>query len=354
VTDDRVPTPSFLRDLLRVTPHRFDPALGLGAAAVLILPLVADALFGLGTSGVLVTFGVLNLFFAAMPRPHATPPRLVLLAIATNAVGFLLGSVLVQLPVALELPLTAVAVSVVLLAGRHPHWENLGGMTAVMLVIGIGLPSPNLGAIPLRSAEVALGGAVGFAAWYALTRWLPPLPRDRADPSGSPPASVTPIPIRTMLPYASVVGATVAIGLGIGLGLGLARDYWIMLTIVVALRQEWASTLAFAAARIVGTVTGASIAFFVTMYVSDPVILVPIFFASAALTISTRAVNNTLYAVWVTIFVIGLLNLLYAGGPNYAVLRIIDTLIGGGLALLAALLLSRAVRHRRLVAAAQT
>lgn len=350
MTEERSRISGFLSDLVRVNPHRFDPALGIGAAAVLISPLVLGQILGLGTAGVLVTFGVLNLFFATLPRPQASRQRLALVAILTNTVGFTVGSVLVELPVPLELGLTAVAVTVALLAARNPRWENLGGMAAVLLVVGIGLPSPSIGAIPLRSVEIALGGLVGFIGWLALTRVLPPLTRGAAVGMVAP--STTLVPMRTVLPYATVVGVTVAIGLGIGLGLGLARDYWIMLTIVVALRQELSSTFAFATARIFGTVAGASLGFLVTRYISSPAILFSIFFVSAALTISTRAVNATLYAVWVTLFVIGLLNLLYAGGPGYAVLRVLDTLIGGGLALVAAFVLSAAVHHRRVARAA--
>jgi Fusaric acid resistance protein-like len=347
VTEEHPRLAGFLSDLARVNPHRFDPALGVGAAAVLIAPLVLGQLLGLGTAGVLVTFGVLNLFFATLPRPQASRPRLALVAIATNTVGFAVGSVLVELPVPLELTLTAVAVAVLLLAARNPRWENLGGMAAVLLVVGIGLPSPTAGAIPLRSAEIALGGVIGFAGWLALTRGLPSLAG--SDSPAGPGPSTTLVPMRTVLPYATVVGVTVAVGLGIGLGLGLARDYWIMLTIVVALRQELASTFAFATARIFGTVAGASLGFLVTRYVSSPAILFSVFFVSAALTISTRAVNATLYAVWVTLFVIGLLNLVYAGGPGYAVLRVLDTLIGGALALGAAFVLRVAVHRRRTV-----
>ncbi len=347
MSEHRSPPSSFLADLGRVTPHRFDPAFGIGAAALLIAPLVADQLFGLGTEGVLVTFGVLNLFFAALPRPQSTPAHLVLVAILTNAIGFTVGSVLVELPVVLELPLTAVAVTAVLLAGRNPRWENLGSIAAVMLVVGIGLPSPNVGAIPLRSAEIALGGGIGFLGWLALTRGLPPLRTDGTETAPPGPRTPVEIPVRTIVPYAAVVGVTVAVGLGVGAGLGLARDYWIMLTVVLALKQEWASTLAFASARIVGTVAGASLAFFVTGLIASPTILVLIFFGSAVLMVSTRAVNATFYAVWVTLFVIGLLNLLYAGGPGYALLRVLDTLIGGGLALVAALGLTLRQRFRR-------
>jgi hypothetical protein len=349
VTQERPRSSGFLSDLLHVNPHRFDPALGIGAAAVLIAPLVIGQILGLGTSGVLVTFGVLNLFFATLPRPQASRPRLALVAILTNTVGFTVGSVLVELPVPLELTLTAVAVTVVLLAARNPRWENLGGMAAVLIVVGIGLPSPSVGAIPLRSAEIALGGVVGFVGWLALTRALPPLPG--GEPPSTGPSTSKLVPMRTVLPFATVVGVTVATGLGIGLGLGLARDYWIMLTIVVALRQEWSSTFAFATARILGTIAGASLGFIVTRYISSPAVLFSIFFVSAALTVSTRAVNATLYAVWVTLFVIGLLNLLYSGGPGYAVLRIVDTLIGGGLALAAAFALSTALHRRRAVRA---
>jgi uncharacterized membrane protein YccC len=345
VSEGRLREPRFLEDLFRRTPHRLDLPLGIAAAGLLLAPLLVDQLFGLGTAGVLVTFGVLNLFFGTLPRPQQTRPRLAAAGILTNTIGFFAGSLIVRQPLPIELALTATGATVALLAGRNPRWENLGGMAAVMLVVGIGLPAPSLDAVPERVLEVALGGGIGFAGWAALTRWLPPLPEPAPTTDAPPPERK--VPLRTVLPYAVIVGLAVAAGLWTGLALGLARDYWIMLTVVVAFRAEFASTLAFATARVVGTVSGAVAAFFLTQYTSGPEVLLPVLFLSAALTIATRAVNYTLYAACVALFVIGLLNLLYSGGPGFALVRIVDTLIGGALTLVAALALHLTVHRPR-------
>jgi hypothetical protein len=347
--DDEAPSAThrgrrFLRDLTRSRLDRLDLSFGLGAALVTLAPLLASLGLGLESEGVLMTFGALNLFLATLPRPQLTRRVVAATAIVSNAVAFGAGSLVAELPATAEVVGAAVGITVALVAARNARWENLGTLAAVMFVLGIGLPVEPPTVLPSRTLFVLFGGVVAFGGWWALIRWLPPLRGER--PSAAPPPSGPSPPVRSVLPYGAAVGVTAALGLAIGLHLNFARDYWIMLTIVVALRPELSSTLAFSAARVLGTIIGATAAFFLTSFTGDLLILLPGLALSATLTFATRPVNATLYAVWVTLFLIGLLNLVYAGGPALAVTRVVDTLIGGALALAAALVLSLAIGWR--------
>jgi uncharacterized membrane protein YccC len=151
------------------------------------------------------------------------------------------------------------------------------------------------------------------------------------------PESVTPRDRRIHL---VAMGATIALGFVVGMTLGLPRDYWIMLTVLAALRIDFAGTLAFSTARILGTVIGAAIAFYVTEFTGNLLVQISLLGVFLVLCYATRPVNYTFYAIWVTLTIIVLLNLVYSGGPGFAVDRILDTIIGGALALLVAIVLA--------------
>jgi len=326
------PTRALGHDLLVVRSERFDLRIGLRGMILVLAPLLVGYLLGLLEAGVLVTFGTLNLLFVEAPAPAATRSRTLAVGCLANTAGFAAGTLAARAPFGLEVPVAGLAVAVALLAARWPDWQNVSFIAAVMVVIAIGIPVTNLAGEALRPFAILLGGLFGLTGItiYRLATRAPP---DAADATGP---AAPPVPWRHVGPHAGVVGATVAVGLLVGALLGLPRDYWIMLTVIVALRIDLASTIAFSAARIAGTVGGAAVAFVLTDVTGDPWVLVPILAVATTLCLATRAVNYTVYAVWVTLTVILLLNVAYSGGPTLAVVRVIDTVIGGSLALLAA------------------
>ncbi|HTW55991.1 MAG TPA: FUSC family protein [Thermoplasmata archaeon] len=338
------PAPGFWRNLVRVRPERFDLHLGLRGAVLVLAPLIVGYLLGLVEACVLVTLGALNLLFVEAPGPEFTRARTLAVACVTNTVGFAAGTLAARAPLPVELPLVGAAVAFALLGARWPEWQNVSFIGAVMVVIAVGIPVTNLAGEGLRPFAILLGGLFalsGITIYRAASGSPRPPPYDPA-PADRPP------PWRRVVLHAGVVGTTVAVGLLVGGLLGLPRDYWIMLTVIVALRFDLATTVAYSAARIFGTVGGAAVAFVVTDATGNPWLLFPLLAAAATLCLATRAVNYTVYAVWVTLTVIVLLNLSYAGGPRLAVTRVVDTVIGGGLALLAALVLWITVeRHGR-------
>ncbi|HTW76268.1 MAG TPA: FUSC family protein [Thermoplasmata archaeon] len=332
---------SFFADLARFRFDRLDLPLGVGGAILIVGPLLVSNALHLGSPAVIATFGLLNLFLVILPRPQRSRAKIAALAVGTNALGFGVGSLIVLLPDPLEVAVVAIATTVALVAGRDPRWENLGTFSVILMVVGVGIPSAGLPGVPFRMFYVLVGGAIAWAGWMVLVRWLPPLVT--RDPPPAPPDLTTRVPVRSELPYAAVTGITAAVGLAIGLGLGLERDYWVMLTVVVALRMQLSATITTSTARVLGTVIGAGLGSVLTLVVTDPWVLATVLGISAALTLATRTVNGTFYVVWVTLFIVGLLNLLYSGGPAYAYIRVLDTLIGGALALTAALVVTQVV-----------
>jgi hypothetical protein len=336
-------TTAFVRDLVRWKPGAFDTYRGVRDAVLVVAPLVIGFAIGYPTESVLVTLGSLNLLFVEPARPEVPRWRVLALAAVANTAAFGAGSLVGAAPPLLAIPLTAVGVFVAFLLSASPSWDGASFIVAVMFVFGIGLPVANAFGEAIRPVAVLVGGLFALAA---VTAEYVAFPQPPLVGFGRP----TPVlearkPFATVAPHAAVVGATVAFGLFVGMRLDLVRDYWIMLTVIVALRLDLATTVAYSTARILGTIAGATVAYGVTTYVTGVVALFPLLALFVALAFATRAVNYAVYSVWVTLTVIVLLNLAYSLGPGLAIDRAIDTVIGGGLAFLASLVLWVAV-HR--------
>jgi uncharacterized membrane protein YccC len=326
---------SFLRDQVRWEPDRIDLRRGALDAVVVVLPLVVGYLLGVAEAAVLVSVGALNLLLVEAPYPGRTPGRVLLVAAGTNAIAFGAGTVVGLLPRLLELPFVALGIFAALWGTRSARWENASFIAAVMFVFAVGVPPTTALGIALRPSAVLLGGTWAMSALSVLALFRPRPPRELFEPL----PALSPVDrarSRAAARHSAAVAATATVGLVIGLALGLPRDYWVMLTVLVALRLDLASTLSYSASRTAGTVVGAAGAYAVTSLTSSPWLLFPVLVATTMLAFATRSVNYLVYAVGITLTVILLLNLVYSGGPSLAIARVIDTIIGGTLALVAA------------------
>ena len=332
------PWKTFSKGLLRLRADRLDVRRGIRCGLVVLVPVVVGYLVGLVEAGVLVTMGALNLLFDEPSRPETAEFRVLLVGVFANAGAFALGTLLAPLPRTEEAPFVAIGLALILLPGASPRWQLTSFIAAVMFVLPLGIPPTAWFGFALRPLAILLGGFAALVVTVA-ERAIPVPGRTVPSRFGPPDGPVPALGLRTMAVHSIAVGLTAGAGLLIGYEFGLARDYWVLLTIIVALRVDLASTVSFSAARILGTVAGASVAFLVTSFTQTPWILFLVLPAVVALAFATRAVNYTIYALWVTIAIIVLLSLAYAGGPALAATRLLDTVIGGALALGAALLL---------------
>jgi uncharacterized membrane protein YccC len=336
----------FFHGLVRVRADRLDLRRGIRCGLVVLIPVVVGYFTGLVEAGVLVTMGALNLFFVEPARPGRIESRLLIAAVFVNAAGFGAGTLVALLPRLSEAPLVAVGVAAALLPSVSPRWQGVSFIAAVMFVLPLGIPPTTLLGVALRPLAILIGGAVALIV--VLFERTVPLPRAVPAPLCGPSETSMPaVDWRAMSVHAAVVGVTAAVGLLIGFELRLPRDYWVLLTVVVALRIDLASTLSLSTARILGTVAGATVAFGVTLFAPSPWILFPVLAAVTGLAFASRGVNYIVYALWVTITIIVLLSLAYAGGPSLAVVRVEDTVIGGALALVASFLLWALVHEGR-------
>ncbi|MDQ3370198.1 MAG: FUSC family protein, partial [Myxococcota bacterium] len=140
------------------------------------------------------------------------------------------------------------------------------------------------------------------------------------------------------------VAMCVAIAASLATVLDLRHGHWITITAYILLLPNRAATTTRAIQRGVGTVTGAMIAAAIAFVVRDPVILMVIIVVLAGIGASVLQLNYGLYSLFVTPTFV-LLAEVHTGDFTLVEVRVLYTLIGGGLAFLASALLWPAREH---------
>jgi len=119
--------------------------------------------------------------------------------------------------------------------------------------------------------------------------------------------------------------------------LHLERSYWATITVILVLQPHAVATVRRALQRVAGTVIGGTAAALIAR-MHQPLLLGPLLFLFAFAGVAVRRINYAVFAALVTpVFVI--LAEMNAGGLHLTEARILDTLLGGALALAGALIL---------------
>jgi uncharacterized membrane protein YccC len=140
----------------------------------------------------------------------------------------------------------------------------------------------------------------------------------------------------TSLRHSVRLGVTLGVAMLIYRATGLAHGYWIPLTALVVLRPDYASTALRGISRVAGTIVGAGVATLVAALIRPDQIGLAILFAVASFAafLLLRA-NYAAFSVAVTSYVVFLLA--FVKLPAIATVgdRLLDTLLGGALAIVA-------------------
>ena len=131
---------------------------------------------------------------------------------------------------------------------------------------------------------------------------------------------------------ALMIGIASAIGYTIGLVLGLPRDFWAVLTIIVAIRPSPSLTISLTCMMVFGTIIGALIAAVITLENSNPYLRLVLLFSFAVMLFATMRVNVILTQIFLVPFIIILLNIYYPGQWYLSFIRILNVVIGGAIA----------------------
>ncbi|HEX8575262.1 MAG TPA: FUSC family membrane protein [Flavobacterium sp.] len=128
---------------------------------------------------------------------------------------------------------------------------------------------------------------------------------------------------------------TLIIGFTIGKLFVFQNSYWILLTIIVIMRPGYGLTKQRSYDRIIGTVVGGLIAFGLLHFIKDYTFIGTLAVLCMLLGFAFTQINYTVGATFVTIYVVFIYAILVPNSNQIVEFRIIDTLIGGGLAFIA-------------------
>ena len=329
---------SFFADVTRVDRHSLSIKTGVRAGLVAIAPLVIGLAVG-QPQWVYATLAAMIVLNTEGPPATALPLRIVLLACFTEPLAFALGT-LAGVTGLLAVPLIGIGVFIARLSSGNPGLAQVGTFTAIFFAVGVGLP----GGSP-AAAEQRLWIALVGAFWALLGAWIHRSLSSKQRLGGAVGSSSEPLGSRVRRYFrvpsaqsddfrlASAVGAASAVGLATGLALGFPRDFWIVVTIIIATRPKIGPTVSSAVMMVVGTIVGAVVAGGVTLEISNVFVLEALLLAFGVWMFATRGVNLGLVQVGFTPFIIIVLNILYPGEWYLAEVRIVNVAIGGAIAI---------------------
>ena len=152
----------------------------------------------------------------------------------------------------------------------------------------------------------------------------------------------------TGLRHALRLGLTAALAIGIANWLEIPKGNWVALTVLVILKPNFGGTWKTAVQRVGGTILGGVVALLLASLIHNHVLLLGSMFVLTVIAFALKPLNYGLYVLLLTPLIILLLNITNAGNWEIGLFRILDTLIGGGLAIIGGYLLFPSWERQRL------
>ncbi len=156
-------------------------------------------------------------------------------------------------------------------------------------------------------------------------------------------------PDSVIVRYALRLGVVAAAAVWLTTGLGIKRGYWVTITVVIILQPYTGATSLRALQRVLGTVLGGVLTAALGALFHDPLAILPLAFVFTGVSVALLPINYAAFSVFLTPTFV-LLAEASAGDWHLAGVRIVNTLIGGGLALAGARLLWPSSERSRLPA----
>ena len=205
--------------------------------------------------------------------------------------------------------------------------------------------------------RLAQYAGVGAAVVAGLNTGTPIPPLERAQEVEDPEAGPTWLaPLRAVWSWDSVVlrfalrvGLVTAAAVALTATLDLKRGYWITITAVMILQPYTGATSVRAVQRVLGTVVGGVLTAGLAALFHDPLAIFALVFIFALLSVALLPLNYAAFSVFLTPTFV-LLAEASTGDWHLAGVRILNTVLGGGLALVGSQLLWPSPESERLPA----
>lgn len=321
---------SLVKDFTRIDRSGFNPSFGVMAAVFVVSPIILAVFIH---QLVLFSTVIGALLIAQMEgQPIAPSGRILLVACFTVSAAIGIGTLAATTGRILSPVLLAVSLYMILLARGRLNWASTGTFTAFAFALGIGLPGSSLQEAGLRAIFALLGGLWGVIGIelrrYVMTR------RNKSVKIAATALTTSQMSRAENLRSAFVLAIVCAFGFSLGFVLGFPRDYWVILTIIFTVRPSISLTMTFTSLMAAGTIVGAVIAAAITISIGhDTYFLAVLLLVIGFLLFSLRGVNFGIMQVFVSMFIIVLLNIVFPGEWYLAIYRVVDVAIGIGISL---------------------
>jgi hypothetical protein len=319
----------FFKDIRRLDKSAFNLPVGLRAAAFVIAPIILG--FAIQQPALLfASLGATFLTFTERFIP-TIPSRMLLLVCCTEATAFGVGTLTATTGHLLSPLLLGIGVFVALFAWSYTKWAAVGMFTAIVFAVGVGLPGYSIQSAGLRTL-FSLIGMLWALLGIEIHRFVISHRIQLSGPGNAAAGEKQSTPRLEALRSALLIGIASALGYTIGLVLGLPRDFWIVITIILAIRPNPNLTITFASMMVMGTVAGSMIAAVITLGTSNLFLLIVLLFSFVAVLFAVIGVNIILIQIFLVPFIIILLSIYYPGQWYISLFRILDVAIGGAIA----------------------
>lgn len=317
------------------------PGSGVVAVIAMALALLAGSLTGHKSAGAIAAGGAFTVGFAVFHEALAS----VLLSMTAATLGIasatLIGSFAAPWTPLVLLVTFVAAVNYGLLAELGPTESWIGQQSAVFAIIACYFENGPRYAVG-RAEMVLAGGGLQILVFFLLR----PKPR----PSNGPPThdrirrrlrelwnclrDELLIRRNSML-YVLRLSLVLLISTAIYRYYHVRNGYWIPMTAVLVLKPQWAHTLSRGIARMVGTVAGAGFALLLAKLLPFPTGMLPLLIiVSTWGCYALQAVNYAAFSFFITLYIVFLFRFGGFSETAAAHIRLVNTVVGGALALI--------------------
>jgi hypothetical protein len=332
---------------------------GSGVVAVIAvgIALLVGWLTGHQSAGAIAAGSAFTVGFAVFHEALAS----VVLSMAVTTLGIasatLIGSLGAPWTAVALLVAFVVAVNYGLLAGLGPTEGWIGQQSGVFAIIASYFANGPHYAVG-RTLMVMAGGGLQIVVFsiYSLLR------HRRPEPGTAQTQKRIPRRLRELIrclrneltlhgdtpPYVARLALVLLIGTAIYRYFHVRNGYWIPMTALLVLKPQWGHTLSRGIARMLGTVAGAGVALGIARLLPLPIWVLPTLVVASALgCYALQAVNYAVFSLFITLYIVFLFRFGGFSETAAAHIRLVNTVVGGSLALAIDALWKAAAAARR-------